>query len=872
VPPSFFGGEVVYPTAPSVFVAVGRNGDQNDVREFWDLAARKRLGALRGSVKLDKPYALSPDGTLFAGKNDRSFFVYTTASGRMVAQLSVQSPFADYVDFAGNGQVVTGTSGDRRFEIWDLKSQKSELDISPRDRVAKESVVLSPGRKYLAMIGASTLWVYDLESGRKAGEAPVPRNNNFELSCKGLAFSPDGAELAGLFDSFGLHLLCWDVATGRLTHQFKYHDQSGFKMPLGFDGKALDWLTDRAGWLLFGALVIDHQSGQKTFTIPSDTPGAEKGPRRVVGKNLVMITVGEPRNRVVRSFALPSDTIARASQLIREGGSAEDAALPPLKTTDLAGARKVTISSSARVWSVRPDGPRPFSVQLSRSIPTQVPASEAVGLLLTGPEGHQVGLVNIPGGLNAFDPNQNEGKPRRLIRFDSQTGKTLGRTELPGLCDPLALSPNGDSILTIDNRDRRRLDVYSTSQAGHVAGWRPYGKELSDDDKAVVWADFLSANQVLTVNRTGMLVLWSLPDCKALYVIEGASDGAPVLSPGRHYLATYQGGTLRLVDPASGEVKGEASAPASSTSRADLKGAAFQADGSALVALLGGQQIVRWDLNGGKVTADFAIPITISPGPTSHHAVIESCGPDHVLLDGRILVDLEKRSHVWSYFGPNVSAGGPDGRHWFVAGTFNQNARVTPLALPEANVNRVVALVNDPSAKPSLRVGMQVSAQLELTGPPKNNNDFRKTLTDSLNAKLRANAMTVGQGGPVQFIVHVEEKDTGRKIDYREFGDAPFSSPRGSLAITNLVCDVQFADGQGGRISIAPQQTFGLLQGFRRFYRIPAGETIESYLKNNQWNGVKMFVSGIGLPYFIARQGDQVVMLPGTSDLNAAGM
>ena len=130
-----------------MFVAVGRNGDQNDVREFWDLAARKRVGALRGGVKLDKPYALSPDGTLFAGKNDRSFTVYETKTGRMVAQLNVESPFADFVDFAGPGQVVTGTSGDRRFEIWDLKTQKSELDVAPRDRVAKESVVLSPGRK-----------------------------------------------------------------------------------------------------------------------------------------------------------------------------------------------------------------------------------------------------------------------------------------------------------------------------------------------------------------------------------------------------------------------------------------------------------------------------------------------------------------------------------------------------------------------------------------------------------------------------------------------------------------------------------------------------------------------------------------------------
>jgi hypothetical protein len=51
---------------------------------------------------------------------------------------------------------------------------------------------------------------------------------------------------------------------------------------------------------------------------------------------------------------------------------------------------------------------------------------------------------------------------------------------------------------------------------------------------------------------------------------------------------------------------------------------------------------------------------------------------------------------------------------------------------------------------------------------------------------------------------------------------------------------------------------------------LPAGETLESYLKNSQWNAVKGFVAGIGLPYFIARQPEGVVMLPGTTDLNAS--
>ena len=92
-------------------------------------------------------------------------------------------------------------------------------------------------------------------------------------------------------------------------------------------------------------------------------------------------------------------------------------------------------------------------------------------------------------------------------------------------------------------------------------------------------------------------------------------------------------------------------------------------------AVIGGQQMVRWDLAKGKVTADFPIPMTINPVPELAPRRDRVCGPNHVLLDGRILVDLDKRSHIWSYFGPNVSTGGPDGRHWYVAGRDDTRTR-----------------------------------------------------------------------------------------------------------------------------------------------------------------------------------------------------
>ena len=155
-----------------------------------------------------------------------------------------------------------------------------------------------------------------------------------------------------------------------------------------------------------------------------------------------------------------------------------------------------------------------------------------------------------------------------------------------------------------------------------------------------------------------------------------------------------------------------------------------------LVALVNGDQLVRWDLNTGEVNADFKTTVTINPGLNDRNQPLECCGPNHVLLDGRILVDLVHRAHVWSYFGSDNGTAGPDGRHWFITGIFNQPAGLRSISLPEPGVDRVVAMVNDPSVKALLRTGSKVSLQPEFTGPPNDPQGFRNKITAQLNAKL----------------------------------------------------------------------------------------------------------------------------------------
>lgn len=871
VPDSFGGSDVTYPTAPSVFVAVGGNRDGRSVRQVWDLANRKRVGMIRGEFRIDNPYALSPDGALFAAKMtfDKGFAVFDTKTGRLVAMCKSDQPFADYVDFVGPEWLITGECNKPVFHVWNLKTQQVALTIQPPEHVAKESVMLSPGRKYLALVAGAKLVVYDLSNGKQVGEANIAKHNNFfELKCQGLAFTPDGKELAGVFDAFGTHVLCWDVATGQLAARYDFEEKSGLKFTLDRKVGAIDWLGDKTGWLLFGQFIVERQTGQKIYTIPNNTARADTGPRKVIGSNVVLITIGDNQQKLVRSLKMSKETLANAAKIVQEGGSATDAILPPLKAADTSSARRVTPESRPGSWSVSPDPAAKGTTSLSRrTLSLRSAANEPQRILFADPSAAKVAIVCLPGGFNAFDPNQNEGKPREVHRYDLIAGKLIGRTELPGVTDPIALSPDGARVLMVDIKERGRVDVFDMVTDKHIAGWRPYGKEPADD-KGIVWAGFLKADQVLTVNKAGTLILWSLPDCKAVYVMERACEGAPALSPGRKVLAAYVGGTVRLLDPATGATKGEGASPASAAGgRTDIKALAFSADGATLVALVNADQLVRWDFTSGKVTADFRSTVAINPFPNSRNQPLECCGPNHVLLDGRVLIDLVHRAHVWSYFGAESGTAGPDGRHWFITGFFNQPAGFRSISLPEPNVERVVAMVGDSSVKAMLRTRSKVSVQLELTGPQDDPQGYRKGIADLLNAKLRGNDMQTGDGGPLWIIVHIEEKDTGKTVAYREFGDLPNTPPRHQMAIKTLECEVQLADTQS-RISLGPKQSLEMPSP--HFLRIPAGEnSVEHYLRKQHWEGVRGYLSSIGLPYFVARLDDGgVAMLPGVSNLN----
>ena len=109
-------------------------------------------------------------------------------------------------------------------------------------------------------------------------------------------------------------LLSWDVARGETAADLSFPGdlKTTVKNAILSQARALDWLADRSGWLVYGLLVIDHNTGNVVATIPADGP--IPGQRRLVGKDHVAVVSGvNVPNKTVTLVALPWDQIAIAA-------------------------------------------------------------------------------------------------------------------------------------------------------------------------------------------------------------------------------------------------------------------------------------------------------------------------------------------------------------------------------------------------------------------------------------------------------------------------------------------------------------------------------------------------------------------------------
>ena len=865
VPKAFAGNRVIYPTTPSPFVMLGGNDADDQFREVWDLRTAKSVGRLSGKIEAAKPMALSPDGAYFVVHTNpvpRTTDVWSIAEAKRIARIEDGKDIPDVIDFAGPGRIVIGTTYAKTLQVWDFLGGKPLAKVETPLAFDADSIALSPGRRYMALILAfrDKLQVYDLTTGRLVGETMIEKNDSATYDCEGLAFSPDGTAIAGLFTAGGssTHLLCWDATTGKLVSDFASPGTNPYGKSYAYEGQPVQWLPDQSGWLIQDQTFVERQSGQVVWSI-AFPPIKYKvhGPRKVLDLGRIIVKAEMGDREAIQLVSLPQDKIKTAMALAKGGKNAVDAILPAIKTADLSGAKKVAPTPGPIDWKTVPAPTLPPALKASagKAIPVKAQAGDILSVIVSSPDAAQALVVSSPGGRLSGVKGKQAQDPRQVGRIDLAGGRSLDSFEIPSVSTPIAFSPGATHFLLAHAAGLDRLDLHAAAGGKHLAGWRPYDQE-SGDDRNVAWADFLDAQRVLTVNQAGTLILWSVPDCKAVYVAAQALQGVPLLNPNRKSLAVLRGGALRLLDPATGTPQGDT--PSSGHQGATgLNAAGFSPDGQELAAVLDGT-IVRWDLKTGQSVGEIPSPL---PKPGS----LQYGDARHVLLDGKVLFGLESKRPVWYYSGGAHALGGNGAVHCYVA----SEQIIGPVTLrtidvPDKKAARAEAARADPKTTALLREGSKVGIQI-VGEPARDAETFRRDLIGGLTAQLQQVGVEAADGQPVKLVVKFNVKDTGRNIEFRRMSGNGQTDKR-MIQARQLDWELSVTDDKASPVSIARGSVAFTNPGFLE--NVPNTENDwEGYLRARQYSWGATAVLQHGVPYYAARRPDGGVFLPGRTFL-----
>jgi hypothetical protein len=302
------GAQVHFPRTPSPFVAIGKNGSTKDVRLLVNLQTMKPAGAIPGKVPLTA-LAVSPDGQYLAGINriqGTNIEVYSFKTGMAARQFNAASK-VDWVDFATSQRLVTIRSNPGRIvEVWNLSKSNPLTARADPIPFKRSRLALSPGRRYLAMFdqdpagGPGKILLYDLAQLREAGTIRVapPEPPGAFQQCYGLAFSPDGTELAALFgDVVNFRLRTWAMDSGsvRINHQLPASVQRAWREAVASAVRPVEWWPKRKGWLLFGTVLIHYKTGSEVTHLPAP-PGPQAARYLLPGDLLATVSgLASPR-------------------------------------------------------------------------------------------------------------------------------------------------------------------------------------------------------------------------------------------------------------------------------------------------------------------------------------------------------------------------------------------------------------------------------------------------------------------------------------------------------------------------------------------------------------------------------------------------
>lgn len=436
---------------------------------------------------------------------------------------------------------------------------------------------------------------------------------------------------------------------------------------------------------------------------------------------------------------------------------------PALVSFDASSATVLPEPDPATAYEAIVD-PAEGTIAQKDQIELKTPASEIQQVLFSAPA---AGQAIVASRLTS------SGQPDRtcLDRYNLVTGKHESRIELADQAVLLDVSPDGLRALvrltfglppeTKPSSSNERLDVFELSEGRHIVGWSP----VAGSGSAVpVDAAFLDGDRVLTLNETGRLTLWNLPEQKAVYTVETGSAGPLVMTPGRKYCVVFTGTTFGAFDAASGAFRGLMAPPRPTL--AACRSAAFSPDGKQIAALLRrpAQSILCWNVDGGR--PDYEIDAPLGLGPGLHF------GSPGFLVVGGVLFDVESKQPTWLYVenGNSLNIGvSPDRRHWLVT---KPAFRETALVATEAPSDAVISASASPAklSAPLLGPGDRLAVRLDMEGFTGDRKVFEAELARALGQVLDGRGLRLDGDADLTMDLKLSQHRTGESISFNSTG------------------------------------------------------------------------------------------------------
>lgn len=812
-------------------------------------------------------------------------------------------------------------ASESRVQMWSIPDRESVSDFQIEDPFATDdekarpsrsrwnregnpiaNMAISPGGRYAAVMQTAdrlhyALNVFDLAAGKSVGQFDLERRkSNFFARSQfhTVAFSPDGKELAALFETDkGCRILVWDLAAGKIVDWVQFGlDQ---KPRWGRSYTPLAWFPSGNRFLVDGQHIIDRQADAWLYSLP-DSRHCIAGSRRVVNEETVTV-VDDDDFRVTGlvGYQLDTATLDRATEIIVGGGSAVDSVLPPLTKVD--GGEFPDMTEQAEVpWSVKADTGPKLAEKLSDAS-AKVPEVNRLTQVLNSRVDGSRAFFGFPNPDSA-DPKKS---PRRIEAVDLLKKKPLKPLAIEYPFKLFSSSPKGTRLaLRADaKKPTGRIEIYDVDGGAPLCGWRPYDADQPEEKRKDVHAAlFIDDDHVATLSHDGRFVMWEIPACKPLYSRDLSLLVTPTVSPGGKYLAFVYDDAVELCDALTGELQGEflTGNPA--------VGIAFHPKGNRMAVLLeatGNRYLTDVDLTTGKMSPTYVVPGQASEqstvreraGETDEPALanvkakfvqtlapvrvdVQWCEHDRVLIDHSQLFDFEQRRVVWTYTTkqPLVWLNAGDGRLWYATparvlfgnrGRTTVASRLLALALPQDEAEEVIADNADRPVRLILKPKGEISVKLNLIAPPDDPN-FLARVRSHLEREFAKVGITVTDTpavvGAVELTLDMTQ-GSGENRTYRRIG----AGGGGEESLSVKTVTLQASIRSGGQTHWECTYSATNSPGFIAFSDPKLG--LQGTADRNLWQSVATLPYRFRAPAYVIHRDDQNGF--GTTELSDQG-